>query len=177
MVILHAKQTGMIFMDHNTSYDHEVEHDSNANDLDSLGLSVQAFSMEFDDGANHCSILCNRTSNPAPRPRSTAISDTKILCNRTCNPVTPSSSAIGDIKMTAVGICSADKSLEYCGSPSSYLMLWCSETACFSDVDFHTAKCGLWKSSRSKSVIHRLIQPQSELESAVPKLYHHQLKY
>jgi len=143
----------MIFMDHNASSDHEVEHDSN--DLDSLGLSVQAFSMEFDDGANYCSILCNRT----------------------CNPVTPSSSAIGDIEMTAVGICSADKSLEYCGSPSSYLMLWCSETAGFSDVDFHTAKCGLWKSSRSESVIHHLIQPQIELESAVPKLYHHQLKY
>jgi len=119
-------------------------------DLDSLGLSVQAFSMEFDDGANHCSILCNRTSNPAPWPRSTAISDTK---------------------MTAGGICSADRSLEYCGSPSSYpslhaldlellrghAMLWCSETDGFSDVDFHTAKFGLWKPSCSGSVIHRLI--------------------
>jgi len=124
----------------------EAEHDSH--NLDSLGLSVQAFSMEFDDGANHCSILCNRTSNPAPRPRSTAISDTK---------------------MTAGGICSADRS--HCGSPSSYLnvhaldleilqgpaMLVCSETDGFSDVDFHNAKFGLWKPSRSKSVIHRLI--------------------
>ena len=132
----HEADRDMVITDTSSiSSDPADEAELNSYDPDSLGLSAQAFAMEFDDGASHCSILCNRTCT------------------------TLHSAAIGDIRIPTVWNCSAGprRSLENCGSPLSCLhaltylellqapaMLLCAEMDGL-DVDFHTAKCGLWK--------------------------------
>jgi len=54
----HEADRDMVITDTSSiSSDPADEAELNSYDPDSLGLSAQAFAMEFDDGASHCSIL------------------------------------------------------------------------------------------------------------------------